>query len=221
MKYLKELKEFRYLKPKHPYGSKSISLSKIELGDICQKLNIDINKVKFLSSGSYGNAYSFDNKVLKVTTDKREAKMASDLIKNANISVVKYYNVFRYQSKGLMLWVIIMDRVEGLNDFFNKMKYGRGYESLAYLATDIIFHNWGSLEKEDYINSIEEEYNLDKPFSKKLVTQIWNCYFNLKDLPKLDFHNYNLGYNIDGELVLFDATPIKSRVNRFDEPNII
>ena len=221
MKYLKELKEFRYLKPKHPYGSKSISLSKIELGDICQKLNIDINKVKFLSSGSYGNAYSFDNKVLKVTTDKREAKMALDLIKNVNISVVKYYNVFRYQAKGLMLWVIIMDRVEGLNDFFNKMKYGRVYESLADLATDIIFYNWGSLEKEDYINSIEEEYNLDKPFSKKLVTQIWNCYFNLKDLPKLDFHNFNLGYNSDGELVLFDATPIKSRVNRFDEPNII
>jgi hypothetical protein len=221
MKYLKELKEFRYLKPKHPYGSKSISLSKIELGDICQKLNIDINKVKFLSSGSYGNAYSFDNKVLKVTTDKREAKMASDLIKNANISVVKYYNVFRYQSKGLMLWVIIMDRVEVLNDFIDKMKYDQGYKSLVDLATDIIFYNWGSLEKEEYINGIEEEYNLDKPFSKKLVTQIWNCYFNLKDLPKLDFHNYNLGYNSDGELVLFDATPIKSRVNRFDEPNII
>ena len=84
MKYLKELKEFRYLKPKHPYGSKSISLSKIELGDICQKLNIDINKVKFLSSGSYGNVYSFDNKVLKVTTDKREAKMALDLINILN-----------------------------------------------------------------------------------------------------------------------------------------
>ena len=99
------------------------------------------------------------------------------------------------------------------NHTYNNIKYNISFNNISYIiphVNDIII-----------VDSIEEEYDLDKPFSKKLVTQIWNCYFNLKDLPKLDFHNYNLGYNIDGELVLFDATPIKSRVNRFDEPNII
>lgn len=216
-----ELKEWKYLKQKSPYGSKSILISKIELDNICQKLNIDSNKIKFISSGSNGNAYSFDNKVLKITTDKSEAKMAWNLIKNDNKSIVKYHGVWRYQSKG-MFWIIIMDKLEGLNEFIDRhLRNTQSYKSLANLATDIIFNKWGNLTSELYLNEIEEEYILDTPFAKKLINQIWDCYFNLKDMPKLDFHSYNLGYNNERVLVLFDISPIKLRINRFDEPPIL
>lgn len=221
MEFLIELKEWKYLKPKGTYGSKSILISKIELNNICQKINIDPKEMKFISSGSNGNAYSLGDKVLKITTDKREAKMAWDLIKNDNKSIVKYYSVWRYKSKG-MFWIIIMDKLEELNEFINNhLKNKQGYIDLSNLATDIIFNKWGNLTKELYLKEIEDEYVLDTPFSKKLISQIWDCYFNLKEMPKLDFHTYNLGYNKERVLVLFDITPINSRINRFDDIPII
>ena len=47
--FKEELKEFKSLKLSHPYGSKSIRISKIELESVCDKLKLDFNKLKFIS----------------------------------------------------------------------------------------------------------------------------------------------------------------------------
>ena len=95
MKYLKpfnELKEWKNLKPYHPYGSKAIQVSKVELNDICQKIDLDPNQVSYVASGMFGNAYLVgEDMVLKITLDKREAQMALEKLPN-NSSITRMRN---------------------------------------------------------------------------------------------------------------------------------
>lgn len=57
------------------YYSKTLRISYIHLNEICKLLRLDINNIKFLSSGYYGNAYRIGDKVLKITNDLREANV--------------------------------------------------------------------------------------------------------------------------------------------------
>ena len=138
MRYLEKFEDVnelkKYLKPKHPYGSKTIKMSKVELDKICQKLNI--KDIEYISSGSYGDAYSFDDKVMKITTDKREAKFAYDFIGVDDPHLIKYYNVYRYEK----YYVIIMDKVTPLKQYLRSINY-KNFEFLKNLIY-IIRNYW-------------------------------------------------------------------------------
>ena len=211
-----ELKEWKKLKKGGLYGIKSILISKVELGNICNELNIDIDKVRFISSGFFGNAYSFDDKVMKITSDLNESKMISDILKSKkdNKSIVKYYGIWRYKSKRTFS-IIIMDKVIPLSE---KVKDNI---NLFNFVTDTIFRNWGFLKYDEYISSIESKYTIKKTFMKNIINDIWKCYSNLKHLPTLDFHIYNLGYSKNNDLVIFDITPLDTKIRRFDDAPIL
>lgn len=85
--------------------------------DICQKLNLNTSDIKYIGSGSYGNAYKVGNKVVKITTHKDEAKSIFDLIKK-NIetdNIVKYYSVNIYFDYSRLIDVRKFDALIYLN----------------------------------------------------------------------------------------------------------
>jgi hypothetical protein len=224
MKYLKtlnELKEWKRLKPFRPYGVKAINVSGIELNDICQKLKIN-EKASFISSGSFGNAYSIgDDRVLKITSDKREAKTAWDLIKANNPSIVKYSGVWRYQLRDGMAWVVLMEKVEPLQSYIkNNLFRDRYMVELTDDALDLAYFNWNEISHAEFISEIEKKWILNGS-GKKIVNCIWDCYKSLKSFSILDFHKGNLGFTKDGRLVLFDVSPLNLKVRRFDDVPIL
>ena len=222
MEYLLEYKEYKKLKSN--YWTKRISISKIQLEDICNKLNISSLKVKFLSSGKYGNAYKIGDKVLKITTDKTEANSISNLISNNinNKSIVKYYSINQYKLNNQYVYVIVMDYLIPIMDYINK-KTNINYNSFLNLLLDIIYEKWSDISKSEFNNLIEEHYSIDKipKFSKELIDKIWKLYEDLHYLEKCpDLHIGNLGINKNEDIQLFDFNDLKN-IRKFNKVNII
>lgn len=80
-------------------------------------------KLSYLGSGSYGSAFSMEEKVLKISTDKNEANNIEYLRKKNFKGIVTYYDLRKinlylngelYQDR--KLYSIIMDRVYPLSD---------------------------------------------------------------------------------------------------------
>lgn len=213
MKYIKELKEWKNLKPYNPYGSKRIKISKIELEGICNKIGISSNSIKFLSSGSFGNAYSYDDKVMKITIDKNEAIVAHDLISKGNKRMVKYYNVYKYNS----LYVIIMDRVTPILDYLDKIKnLDKNY---IWDLTSFLHNNWGTISQGQYLEDVYEYYNKKTIVGIKrfLLDEIWDIYESIHE-HYIDLHPDNIGIK-DGRLICFDLTSVRG--GKFDDPKNI
>jgi len=211
MKHLFRFKELKHLKSSK-YGSKKIRLSKIDIENICNFIGVDSN-VKYLSSGSFGDAYSIGDKVLKLTTDKREAQTAWNAIGLNNPGIVKYWGVWQYPKGGDMLYVILMDKVIPLIDYLEKSnlkKYSvSSYIDLCEEICDIIFDNWKDLTYQKLIDELS--YNIHSGLPKKLTVEIFNMYENIKSYNILDIHIYNIGVK-DGKILLYDITPIRLRL---------
>lgn len=221
MNHINEYKEFK--KPKSD-RSKRISVSKIIIRDLCQKLNLDVNNIEFLASGYYGNAYKVGDKVLKITTDKDEAKSVYELIKNKTINsgIVKYYSVNMYKIKKDYVYIILMEYVTPLTMFLSK-KYGINYYNeykLIDKILDIICNKWGKLKsKNELINLIEEFYITEHKTVSFFIEKIWELYKNLEFLEEYpDLHNENIGIK-NGKFVYFDYAMAK-KVRKFNEPSI-
>ena len=223
MEYLLEYREYKKLKSN--YWTKRISISKIQLEDICNKLNIPSSKIKFLSSGKYGNAYKVGNdKVLKITTDKTEANTISNIIYSNinNKSIVKYYSINQYKLNNQYVYIIVMDYLTPIMDYI-KQKTDKDYYDFLNLLLDIIYEKWMNISKSDFIDSIEDYYSIDKlpKFSKELIDKIWKIYSDLKYLEKCpDLHIGNLGINKNNDILLFDFNDLKS-IRKFNNLNII
>jgi hypothetical protein len=213
MEYILEWREYKKTKSNY---TKRISISKIQLEDICDKLSLSSN-IKFLSSGMYGNAYKIDdNRVLKITTDKTEANSVSDLVEND--SIVKYYSINQYKLNNEFVYIIVMDYVLPILDHT-----GAGYYEFITLLCDTIYFHWGNLTRLSFDELVEEVYHLDKlsKLGKELIDKFWILYNNLQYLDKCpDLHYGNLGIDESGNIKLFDFNDLK-RVNKFNKPNII
>jgi hypothetical protein len=222
MKYLNkykvfELKEWKTLKPFHPYGSKNIKISKIELVKICEFLGLNISNIKYIKSGKFGDAYQVDDLVLKITNDVREAKTAWGLITNNNKSIVNYRGVWRYEE----FYVILMDKVETLIDHINKnFRYKDQFIYFCDDICDILYDKWGIKDFNEFNNEVISRWTLNTKFSKKFVKDIWSCYLNLIDFKRLDIHIGNIGIS-DDRIVLFDISPLNLRIKKFDDCPII
>ena len=219
MEYLLEWREYK--KVKSNYYTKRIPISKIQLEDICDKLNLPSKNIKFLSSGKYGNAYKIDNKVLKITTDKTEANSISNLISSniSNKSIVKYYSINRYKIGNEFVYIILMDYLKPIMDNINNNNY---YDFIT-LILDIIYDNWNNISISEFYEYIEEIYSIDKlpKLAKDLISKFWNLYNNLKYLEKCpDLHYNNLGIDKNNNIVIFDFTDFK-KIKKFDKPYII
>jgi hypothetical protein len=219
MKYIKELKEWKNLKPHSPYGSKKIKISKIELEGICNKIGISSSNVRFLSSGCFGNAYTYGDKIIKITTDKNEARVAYDLIGKDNLLIVKYYRVYKYVN----FYVILMDRVVPIKDYLKSINHFDINWMFIWDLTETLCKNWNNIDKDRYI---EEVYKLYKSENRKwnivgikkfLLDGVWDIYESIR-AHYIDLHPDNLGIK-DGNLVCFDLTSASG--GKFDEPKNI
>ena len=212
-------------KPKSEYFTKRVAITKLDLEEICQNLNLEFNKVKFLSSGSYGNAYQIGDKVLKITTDMREAKTAYDIINsNQKEGVVKYYDVSRFKIKDRFLYVILMDYVTPLDKYLSE--HIKGWDAIEFVEDIIVFicDRWTTLKSKDEIMNYLSEYYVmgGVGFTSAIVDKIWNLYQKIKTYTKdyPDLHPFNMGIKSDGEIVLFDFTDLET-VRKFDKPRIL
>jgi len=95
------------------------------------------SRLSFLGSGSFGSAFSLDDKVLKITTDKNEVDNIEYLRKKNFAGIVSYYDIRKINlsingrpSREKNLYSIIMDKVQPLNEIETecyKILYKFGY----------------------------------------------------------------------------------------------
>lgn len=211
---IKKFEKFR--EPKKPistYFTKRIDISKIELEDICIKMDIPFDQTKFLSAGSFGNAYKVgDDKVLKITSDPIEAKCVYGIIKAGQYNgVVNYYKILRYKS----MYLILMDYVYPLDKYIKKID-DESILTYMYAITDLIFTKWSEIVSKDSLEEIiENEYDVPQSgFKRYIIGKLWDLVEKLKqnfEKSKLDIHPYNLGFSKDKDLLMFD---IRDESNR-------
>ena len=176
-----------------------------------------VDKYYELGSGSMGKAYSIDNnKVLKLTTDKSEAKGSNKLIGKKLKYMVNYYNVIKLTSNKIdlppNLYVIIMDYVETdflyfqqmFDDFSSVLSKELGANFMDQMKKDIKHKNDKALEY--YKNIIDNHSNEDEgDNAMELYTFMIDLYTELNkyNLDFTDLHEGNMGIR-NGEWVAFD-----------------
>lgn len=216
---------FETKKSKSNYFTKRVPVTKLDLGHICDELGLPFDQLKFLSSGAFGNAYKIGDKVLKITSDKREASSVYDLIKTGQKKgVVNYYDILRYKLGREYVFVIVMDYVIPLDKYVNVNFKDSDTIDYLFSLCNVISVNWRKIEsKNHFYELIEEEYEIpESGFAKMVTDKIWILYNKIKKYTEEypDIHPYNMGVKSDGSLVLFDFTDL-GYVRKFDQPRII
>lgn len=202
----------KHIKNYESYGDKVFYISKTELEEICNKLHINSNNIKYLSSGAFGNAYKIDNKVLKITNDNFEYLSVIKML-NKNIpGVVNYYNAIRYKN----FYCILMEYVIPLEEYINNNN--NKYFYFDYII-NAIYNNWNKMRKYNFNDFLElikdikqeeeitEKLKLDDTltnFEYNIVKKSFELYTKLKQKPAPDFHLGNIGINSKGDFVLYD-----------------
>lgn len=212
-------------KSKSDYFTKRVPVTKLDLGHICEELGLPFDQLKFLSSGAYGNAYKIGDRVLKITSDKKEAKSVYDIIqKGQKKGVVNYYDILRYKLGKGYVFVILMDYVTPLDKYANENIKDSDIMDYLFSLCDIIHENWRKIKsKDEFYELIEDKYEVpESGFTKVITDKLWTLYNKIKgyteDYP--DIHPYNMGLKSDGSLVLFDFADLGT-VRKFDQPRII
>lgn len=205
--------------------TKALYVSKLDLENICNLVDLPYEEVQFLSSGIYGNAYRVGNKVLKITTDKSEAKSVYQILQShQQKGIVKYYDISMYKMRNEYVYIIIMDYIEPLIPKIKKMRYHakNNLIDFAWCLTDTIFYNWGKLDKKQYLEQVASEYVIPTDgFDKVMLDGIWKLYNHLKTMKTApDFHPNNIGVDKKGNFVMFDFSTLDS-TTKFDQPRII
>lgn len=217
---IKKFEKFREpKKPASDYFTKRISVSKIELEKICLKMEIPFDQTKFLSAGSFGNAYKVgDDKVLKITYDRIEAKCVYNIIKSGQYNgVVNYYKILKYNN----LYLILMEYVYPLDKYIKKI----GDESMMgymYAITDIVYYQWSKITSKNSLETlIEDKYDVPMSgFKRYIIGKLWKLIEKLKSnfkKGKIDMHPYNLGFNKNKELLMFDMRDESANRQKFND----
>lgn len=161
--------------------------------------NIPFNKVSYIGSGEFGNAYWLGNgKVLKITTSESEYEIASQILNKKLPGLVTFYfaatigNNFRY--------ALVMDEVDtdsSIEDDFSRVEMilstqglGISYEGLTYFNED------------DYDQSEGELDTKIEKFMWELRNIFKSCHEIGIRIPDINYGN--LGYNNAGVLTAFD-----------------
>lgn len=213
-------------KPKSDYFTKRVPVTKLDLSHICDELDLPSDELKFLSSGAFGNAYKIGDKVLKITSDKREAKSVYDLIQTGQKKgVVNYYDILRYKLGNGYVFVIVMDYVTPLDKYANGNVKDSDIVDYLFSLCTVIHKNWREIESKSHFYELIEEEGYEVPesgFTKMITDKIWVLYNKIKGYTEEypDIHPYNMGIKSDGSIALFDFSDLGT-VRKFDQPRII
>jgi hypothetical protein len=175
----------------------------IKLKDIITTLNKKYS-LKYIKRGSQGLAFKINNKVLKITKDKEEAKIAQYIISNQSKYFNKIYSVKKIMNSNYYL--IISKFVTVLNKKEQDI-------SFKFLIDTNINH-------QEFINQFK-----DKSKVKFIIESINKIISELikYDLMSynIDLHSKNLGYDKD-IIVFFDISDSNfyKSINNIPEINL-
>ena len=198
---------------------KLLRISKIILEEVCSDFNLDFSKLKFLNSGSFGNAYSINDKVLKITTDIREVNDVYNIIGKKLQGVVKYYKIQKVRNT--LYYAILMEKVITLEEFIKNKNFKIG-NIVNYIDWILwyIWEYWNKIENLDEFIKIlkKEEVSVkENHFEMWLIHKIWNLYKKIKWLKRPpDLHSGNIGFDKDENLVYFDFNKIGNNYRKVD-----
>lgn len=184
-----------------------IRLGEDEIKQYLKLNNIPFNKVSYIGSGEYGDAYWLgNNTVLKITTSKSEYDIASEIINKKIPGLVTFYyakpigNNFRY--------AIVMDEVDtdsSIEDMFSRVEMILTTQGLDISQT-------GSFDEEEYDGSEGELDEETLKFMDDLATIYRSCTQLGIRVPDVNYGN--LGYDSTGHLKLFDVQDRAAMRNR-------
>lgn len=158
------------------------------LETFCNKHDYNYEELSWLGKGDFGEAYlTPDNKVVKVTTDKKECSIAKELMNQVNGPFAKVFLVEIINGSCFILQEYVDTNSE--------------IEDLYYQAENYVQEQGEDIETID-IDDIED--NTLKQFIDELQ---WIYDFQRRmGIMGADIRPENLGRNSDGELVCFDIT---------------
>ena len=170
---------------------------------------------KLIGTGQYGIALSFHDKVLKVTTSKKEFDTSYQFTDMEYEGVVRYYLSFQYLN--FPIWIIIQDKLDPLPKIERDI-----YTTLYYLgANDMNDPQFEFSSSEELIsalqrrlrNPIEEDELPSYEIRKRELREYFRKYSELRDklisngISVDDLHGENIGLK-DGGLVHFDIMKV-------------
>lgn len=188
-----------------------------------------LNKMKmyhatYLGSGLFGDAYEFNGKVVKFTTDIKEVRMAQQLSKKKFKHIAEIYKLMRFQQEnGEILYIIIMEKLEPLDE--QDYRIFRTYEKAGSSYIDFKYQSDENLSFEQALKNIDNpkiaEYFNDFVIRdiKLHINKILWISEQVEELKKevsqvlpandvqhflTDFHSTNVGKKTNGELAFFD-----------------
>jgi len=179
---------------------------------IAKKINRDF--INYIDTGSYGSAYRIDGyKVMKITTDEREAFTANRLIGKDTNNIVEHYEVYQLECSDIEkpTYVIIMEFLITLDEYSKNIRDFFDYFSANYNFEDFFKYNDFSTQSIKYFknkyfkecdncildNQVDE--NVEKLKKIAIDTKRHNIY-------PVDVHSGNLGFRIVGaDLIYFDV----------------
>ena len=211
------------------------------------KLEKDANKVaeelgekivKELGSGDFGTAFLLESgKVLKLTYDTNEVKVAKKLTKNKNLfnNIMNYYNVGELETESDYRYFILMDYVEPLNEL-EKVAINVFKELLQFSHS---FYK--SVFSEHLMDYIDDQFKPKKISQTRIFRNCWDEIPKIKQLAidfiphiqaiakdlklhhidQCDFHGNNVGWNKDHtKLIIFDITKPFDIYAKRQNPNV-
>lgn len=169
-------------------------------------------KYYLIGTGQYGIAFSFIDKVLKITTSKSEFETCSALVDLEFEGVVRYYLSFQFDT--LPIYIIIQDRLQ------MPQKHERDiYTTLYYLgANDTKNPNFQFENKSELLDALKKRLRNPHPedelpsydFDKNELRGYLNKYLELAETLRQqsistdDLHGENIGIK-EGQLIHFDV----------------
>lgn len=182
------------------------------------------NKIKFLGNGQYGIAFKVigEDKVIKLTTDKEEARIAEKLRSKNTKYITNYYDIRQIQFDGIddkiNLWAIVLDKVNPIpKDYF--ITYN-AYLIYLHVALNIEgdVYNWKfDLDNTNYyIDKVKNWFKrdnliFDEDFCLQMLYDMNNIlfelhkYLNINSIHDVDLHAGNVGLR-NNKLILFDVS---------------
>lgn len=182
------------------------------------------DKIQYLDSGFFGDAYKVGDKVIKITTDKEEYLNANKLrTKPITKYIINYYDAREIENSNekKQLYALLMDFVEtpiknekwGIFDiigFYNEnFKYTKEYKEI-FIDSNTFNKKLDEYDK-DLLEFIEKSHYLilmSMPIEevKSFLRDINNMRLECKKLniPLADLNSGNIGKK-DGHLVYFDV----------------
>lgn len=193
-------------------------VSKVDLNTIAKKIATELGytRIKYIASGSYGDTWKVtngnDTKVLKITTDANEAKLAEKLRTKGHFNhIIDYFDVRRVYTRKFKRF----DNYSIIMEYVTPLDKHRDYN----LIHDIIQFQGDAME-EFGVNYIDTDYikgeliNCGHKINDSFfywINQLKETFDSLKKIGipvnDADIHPGNFGYRKeDDNLIFFDIS---------------